>query len=209
MRAFIAIELPQEIKEYLSRLQEKLKSSQADVKWVSPKNIHFTIKFLGEIDKLQKCEVIEALEGICQNNGKFLIRIGSLGGFPNTKSIHVIWIGLSKGDSAVKNLALKIEEALKKIGIPKEEREFSSHITLGRTRSSKNRLELSKALEELATVPPDKIYEFTNSLITLFKSTLTPQGPVYEVIHQGYLNDSSQGKVDSSQAGFIPRLEVQ
>jgi 2'-5' RNA ligase len=180
MRAFIAIELPQEIKDSLGRLQAKLKTAGADVKWVDPKNIHLTLKFLGEIDEQTKERVSTKLAEICSGRKQFNLSLSSCGAFPNTDSPRVIWAGIEQGDKEIKTIADAIEIQLESIGIPKETREFSSHITLGRTRSSKNRPELAKILSELSSKPLKE--QFPASKITLFKSTLTPRGPIYETL---------------------------
>ncbi len=182
MRAFIAIELPQEIRETLGRLQQKLKAAGADVKWVEPKNIHLTLKFLGEIDEQNLDRINSALEEICRTRKLFVITLSSLGAFPNTISPRVIWVGISQGDSEVKEIAQAVEVHLETIGFPKENREFSSHITIGRTRSSKNRQDLAKTISELSLKPLKD--QFLVTKITLFKSTLTPHGPIYEILQE-------------------------
>ena len=182
MRAFIAIELPQEIKDTLGRLQQKLKAAGADVKWVEPKNIHLTLKFLGEIDEQTKDRVSAKLSEISAGTKQFTFSLSCLGAFPNTKSPRVIWIGIEQGDIEIKAIADAIETQLESINIPKETREFSSHITLGRTRSSKNRQELANALSELSLKSLKNQFPVTK--ITLLKSTLTPRGPVYEILQE-------------------------
>lgn len=82
MRAFIAIELSKEIKETLRDIQERLKTSGADVKWVESKNIHLTLKFLGEINEGQLDEIIAILNEVSKDKKSFLIRLSSLGAFP-------------------------------------------------------------------------------------------------------------------------------
>ncbi|MCX5707475.1 MAG: RNA 2',3'-cyclic phosphodiesterase [Candidatus Omnitrophica bacterium] len=182
MRAFIAIELPQEIKDVLAKLQAKLKLAGADVKWVEPKNIHLTLKFLGEIDEQAQKRITAKLEEISSAHQEFVISLSSCGAFPSINSPRVIWAGIEQGDKEVSAIAEVIETQLESIGIPKETREFSSHITLGRTRSSKNRHELAQALSELSLKPLKN--QFPASKITLFKSTLTPRGPIYETLQE-------------------------
>ncbi len=187
MRTFIAIELPKEIKDALARLQEKLKSTGADVKWVEPDNIHLTLKFLGEIDEQKLDKIALILENIAKDKSSFHICISSIGAFPRNSSPRVIWVGIDKGDKETKEIAKQLEEKIQKIGIPKEDRSFSSHITIGRTRSALN---LQKLVQELKTLENDlgiKGMEFDATKITLFKSTLTPKGPIYEVLKEADL----------------------
>lgn len=187
MRTFIAIELSREIKEYLSRLQEKLKLAQADVKWVVPENIHLTLKFLDEIDDKTKDNVTRIMEDISKDKSPFYLNIASIGAFPRIESPRIIWVGIDKGDAEVKAIAKELEEKLSGIGIPAEDRPFSSHITIGRMRSSKNRQNLAKIMESLKTKLVEVITELRVEKITLFKSTLTPRGPIYEVLKEAPL----------------------
>lgn len=185
MRAFIAIDPPQEIKNYLADIQTKLKKSNADVKWVKPQNIHLTLKFLGEIDDTKLHKIIDILNGISLNHAGFFMRTAHVGAFPRIQSPRVIWVGIDKGNDRITSIVHELEEKIEKIGLPKEEKSFSSHITIGRTKSSLNREKLSGLLnnaahEGLATNFP----EFFVPNIILFKSVLTPQGPVYETLKE-------------------------
>jgi len=187
MRTFIAIELPQQIKTDLAKLQEQLKQSNADVKWVKPANIHLTLKFLGEIDEQQLNKIKQVIEENAAEKNTFKIRISSLGAFPHISSPRVIWVGLDSGDKETKEIAAALEEKIEKIGIPKEGRVFSSHITIGRVRSPKNKESLVKLLNKLAGNLTAENLEFSVNKITLFKSNLSPKGPTYEVLHQANL----------------------
>jgi len=188
MRTFIAIKLPTQIKDYLASLQEELKKSGADVKWVAPDNIHITLKFLGEIDEKQLGEISLIMDRVSSDIKGFTVNLDTPGAFPNIKSPRVIWMGLNKGDQQLKTIAKELEERIEKLGIPKEDRAFSSHITLGRTRSGLNRDKLIAALQ-IASKPRNQTQtsEFPVTSVTLFKSTLTPKGPIYEVVKESSL----------------------
>jgi len=191
MRTFIAIELPQKIIGTLSALQNQLKNTQADVKWVAPENIHLTLKFLGEVDEKKIEKIIQALEETAKDNQPFSIRLCALGAFPKINFPRVIWVGIDAGDEETKNIAFVLEEKLQKLGIPKEKRPFSSHITIGRVRSGINREKLVKELDILQGKGLlQENLEFLATKITLFKSTLTPKGPVYEILKEASLKAS-------------------
>ncbi|MFA4842872.1 MAG: RNA 2',3'-cyclic phosphodiesterase [Candidatus Omnitrophota bacterium] len=182
MRAFIAIELPQDIKDYLQGIQHQLKDTGADVKWVEPKNIHLTLKFLGEIDDKKLESLTYILQEAVTPKTSFHIRISSLGAFPGLNSMRVIWAGIDKGDKEAKEIATELEENLSKSGIPKETRGFLTHITIGRVKSPLNRVKLIQALAELKDNPAKLNLEFVAKEVSLFKSNLTPKGPIYEVL---------------------------
>lgn len=186
MRTFIAIELSKETKDWIAGLQGQLKNSGADVKWVKPENIHLTLKFLGEIDDRQLNSIIGILQDSNKDRNSFYIRLSSLGAFPKINFPRVIWIGIDKGETESKQIAKDLEEELTKVGLAKEKRPYSSHITLGRVRSALNRDRLIKDLGNLANNFPQDApgTEFLVSKITLFKSTLTPAGPIYEILKE-------------------------
>lgn len=176
MRTFIAVELDKPVKESLSRLQAELKESGADVKWVFPADIHLTLKFLGEVREEKIPEIIQALKEIARSLNSFCAEINTIGAFPDTRSPRVIWAGIEQGKENLSRLAGLIEDALERLGFPKEERKFSAHITIGRVRSPKNKAALSEAMQQLKF---DALSQTVKSVI-LFKSTLTPKGPIYE-----------------------------
>lgn len=182
LRTFIAIELPKEIKATLAELQNHLKTSGADIKWVEPENIHLTLKFLGERDEKKIQKITKTLVGVAAEKKSYLINVASLGGFPKLSSPRVIWVGIDQGDIDTKDIVKALEEEIAKVGIPKEERPFSSHITIGRTRSNINFDKFIPELAKIAKTFPPKKQEFLVDKITLFKSQLTPGGPVYEVL---------------------------
>jgi len=185
MRLFIAIELPRKTRDALAALQSELKESGADVKWVAPENIHLTLKFIGETNEADLKNILRAMEETAKGHCAFTMRAASCGAFPNINSPRVIWVGLSKGSEETKQIAEGLEVKLAAVGIPKEERPFSSHITLGRTRSSLNRDKLVDSLKILEEKLPEE--EFMVTKITLFKSTLTPKGAVYEALQEASL----------------------
>jgi 2'-5' RNA ligase len=187
MRAFIAIELPQETKDALARLQNQLKKSGADVKWVAPQNIHLTLKFLGEINEEQLQKINLIIDAVAKENAPYSIRINELGAFPEIKQLRVIWVGIDSGDKETENLAKSLEERIQKLGIPKEDRAFSSHITIGRTRSALNRNNLIDELRKRQENFKLDKGEFAATRITLFQSILSPAGPTYKALKEASL----------------------
>ena len=128
--------------------------------------------------------LIKILEDIVRETKGFPLRISSLGAFPRISSPRVIWVGIDQGDTEVKTLAKTIEEKITKIGIAKEPRPFSSHITLGRTRSGARQEMLVKGLSELGGYFEKNTLEAQVTKITFFKSALTPHGPIYETLKE-------------------------
>ena len=187
IRAFIAIELNSDTQEGLARIQSELRSARADVKWVKPQNIHLTLKFLGNIDSSQAEKIKQILDEIGNKFKSFESDLNELGAFPKPKTPRVIWVGMQKGKDQVISIVNDLENKISEIGILREDRTFHPHVTLGRLRSPHNRSGLVEFLEKNKTIPP---LNFTADKIVLFKSTLTPQGPIYEPLAQVSLNAS-------------------
>ena len=178
MRVFIAIEMTDEIKSALSQLQSRLKYAGADVKWVEEKNIHLTLKFLGNIDDNRCKEVTTVLGEVAETVTPFDISVGEVGAFPAPEHPRVVWVGMEKGSEQSASLAHKIDDALYVIGFEKDERAFTAHLTLGRVRSPKNRIALAEKIGALNTEKRVQAVQTVSSII-LFQSTLTTQGPAY------------------------------
>lgn len=176
IRSFLAIELPSAIAKGIKRVQDDLKQSHADVRWIEPRRIHLTLKFFGNIDE-------EACGGIMDTVGKavsevkpFTLSIKGLGAFPRWKNPRVVWLGVEDGGGVVKPLQRMIEECLQGIGYPREARDFKPHLTLGRVRSGKGKSELLKRMEDSLHI---NLGEFRVERLVLFKSDLRPSGPIY------------------------------
>lgn len=184
MRAFIAIEISEDIREALGQVQSRLKYAGADVKWVEPNNIHLTLKFLGEITDEKAEKVKSILDAIGSQIRPFEISLKDVGAFPKIEYPRVIWAGLDKGAGEAKALAARIDEELAKIGFQPETRPFASHFTIGRVRSAKNKDALKEKMTglELPTGNSQAIKS-----VALFQSTLTPRGSIYTKLHEAKL----------------------
>ncbi|MFA6355531.1 MAG: RNA 2',3'-cyclic phosphodiesterase [Candidatus Omnitrophota bacterium] len=142
IRAFIAIELSDEAKAeayagaHAAACAEACAAARAGVKWVPEDNIHLTLRFLGDTDEETLSRAASVLAGIAAGSGPFPIRLKGLGAFPRgISSPTVIWAGLSEGATESAQLSASIGSSLSELGIPKEGRHFSPHVTLGRVRT--------------------------------------------------------------------------
>ena len=177
MRAFIGIEVTDEVRAALARVQRKFKGCSAKVKWVAPANIHLTLKFLGEIDDELAGKVASAMAEAA-GGGAVPFRVEGLGCFPPRGKPRTLWAGVSDGADDVAAVFKKLDRALRPLGFEKERR-FTPHLTIGRVKSPKGADELTPVIERHASTlfgacPADQM--------TLFRSTLTPQGAIYDVL---------------------------
>lgn len=176
MRLFIALPLTKEIEEALGKMIFILKQKSGRVKWVAPKNIHVTVKFLGEVNEDKIDSIKSAIQKIARKYQKVDCAVDAIGGFPNLSRPRVIWAGLTGQAEILESIVHDIEEETFKLGFPKEEKRFSPHLTLGRIKEN-------YGLEDLVSYVKSYKIESLNcqlSTLTLFKSTLTPAGPIYD-----------------------------
>ena len=183
IRSFIALELSEEIQEALGRIQASLKKSNADVKWVKPRGIHLTLRFLGNISPQLIAEINKLIDRLAQSHSPFKLSMAGLGAFPNIEHPRVIWVGIEQGRKESERLARDLEQGLNQFGFLPEKRNFYAHLTLGRARSSRNRNQLKQLLSSLAVETKTMLVD----KIVLFQSTLRPQGAIYQTLHQGKL----------------------
>ncbi|MCJ7789588.1 MAG: RNA 2',3'-cyclic phosphodiesterase [Candidatus Atribacteria bacterium] len=178
IRTFIAINLDPEMKKYLTSLQNNLNVPESKIKWVEKNNLHITIKFLGFIS-LKQIELIKAgLKEITNQYNPFLIQLSSdIGVFPNYKMPRIIWVGIREGMNELKELYNYIEVNLFKKGFPRENKDFSNHITIGRVKSIKDK---NNFIPLLKSINIKTLSQKVNS-IEIMESKLTPNGPIYNI----------------------------
>lgn len=180
MRCFIAVDLPDEIKkEIFKEIVLPLKNRNLPVKWVEKVNLHITLKFLGEISEKDVGKIKDKLQDKIKGIGRFKINLFGLDYFGSFSNVRVIFVKIKDGEVYLKKLFEIIEDfSYKEIGIVKEKRAFSGHLTIGRVKKGK------KVFWSDLSLDLKKEYIFWVDKITLFKSVLTPQGPIYTKIKE-------------------------
>jgi 2'-5' RNA ligase len=180
IRSFIAIELPDEVKETVALIIKRLRPAQHRyVKWVSPEGTHLTIKFLGNIYASQIPQITGILKTAAGRVPPLELRLGGLGMFPNEQRPRVIWVALEGNTEPLAAMQREIEQALAPLGFAPENRAFTPHLTLGRVRdnaSPEERKEIGSVVKEKKI---DYDASFTLKELSLMKSTLTPTGAIY------------------------------
>jgi 2'-5' RNA ligase len=176
MRLFVAIELPDEIKQGIARIQEQLRKTGAGAGWTRPEGIHLTLKFLGEAPETKAQEIMRALDAAVKGTGKLSLTVEGTGIFPNAKNPRVLWIGVGGDIERLAGLQASIEDAMDKVGFEREAREFSPHITLARIKFPKPRDNWQQKIEGIKDV---KLGGFEAGHLSLMKSELKREGAVY------------------------------
>ena len=173
MRAFVAIEVPAQVLDSLVVAQKELSSTGADLKLVERVNLHFTVKFLGEISETKARDADARLKELQLKSAKVEVR--GIGVFSPSRP-RVVWAGVPREhEGLISLIARSVIDALRGIG-EEDDRQFQPHITLARVRSVRNIRELKDAIGMNASRPFGSVE--INSL-TLKSSQLTPSGPVY------------------------------
>ena len=175
IRAFLAVDIDDDLKPEINRVVKEFKKIDTRIKYVELQNLHLTLKFFGDIDTNGLGLIENAIAGVLKDFKPFTVKIAGCGAFPNTNRIKVIWVGI-EDDTVVRDLHDRLDKEFSRIGIDMD-RKFSTHLTIGRMKSGKNKNQVKKVIEEFENI---EIGEMEVSRISLKKSTLTPAGPVYE-----------------------------
>ncbi len=181
IRSFLAIELPESVRDKIGQVQGDLRSSHADVRWVSPEKIHLTLKFFGNIEEGRIEPIVEAIGNPIHRTPVFSLKVTGIGAFPRWKDPRVIWTGLSDEKEILIHLQKEVEAELAKIGFEPEGRDFRPHLTLGRVSSSRGRQELIQRMEKYRT---EEFGGFRVERVILFRSELRPTGPIYTPLRE-------------------------
>ena len=182
-RVFIAINLDKEIKSYLSNIQEELLNNnraKLKMKTVERGNLHISIKFLGDLNRLEIEKISLALQKLSSKYQPFRINLSKrIGIFPGTKKPRVIWIGIEKGNSSeVEKIYHDIERELQEEAFYHNDKKFTTHITLGRIKYVKYPNNLIDFMQKIIF---KDISQMVHS-VELMESNLTTKGPIYGVI---------------------------
>jgi 2'-5' RNA ligase len=187
MRAFIAVDLSEEIRAKLEELQKALGTLGLHnaLKFVDPKQAHQTVKFLGEVPENGVERVTSALAEL--RYGPFAIELRGVGFFPEAsrervRTIRVIWVGIEKGAEKLRVLQEAVELKLHAVGFPLERR-FSAHVTLCRVKRPLTSEEIARIVKKIAELKDAAVGNMLVEELKLKSSTLTPKGPIYADVY--------------------------
>ena len=187
MRIFVGLDIEEEIRAQIARFVAEVRELAPDVRWVTPESLHVTLKFIGEKPDVLVKQVEQSLASV--SGAAFNISFRGTGFFPTAKSARVFWIGIEP-EPGLAELAGGIENALFAIGIPKESRAFSPHLTMarlgsgapGRRRSDKQNNRFERLQQKLADYPLTDFGTMTAREFFLYRSQLSSQGSRYTKI---------------------------
>lgn len=190
IRAFLAIPLPSACKNQIVLAQKKLAAEVANVRWVAPGSVHLTLKFFADLHE----ESLEKIGQIMLSVGAlfppFPIHIGGLGTFPTPLRARVFWLGIQGGER-LNQLHAELEQNLEQIGIPRENRPFTPHLTLGRHRQGI--FVPGPVLHRHGLLHCDS---FLAEQVILYQSRLGPAGATHIPLHTLSLTGPTPNRVD-------------
>ena len=180
LRTFIAVEIPSEVRQRASQLIDRLRVTPAKVKWVAPKHMHWTLKFLGSVDILEIPRICTAVAEAVKPLAPFDIEACGAGAFPEASRPRTVWVGTGQGSDQMIELHDAIEHELAKLGYRSESRKYRPHLTIGRVRQS------PEGIEELGELVRQNA-DFASGLSTVYEvviysSDLGRDGPTYELL---------------------------
>jgi 2'-5' RNA ligase len=176
IRAFIALELPENIIVVIRKIQEAMKPCGFKVRWVKPENIHLTLKFLGNINPADVTQISRIICEAVNPYEPIPLTAKGIGVFPGIKRPRVIWVGVGGQVATIIGLQKMLDEKLKAIGFAKERRPFKGHLTLGRVKGNISSDQLMAALQQHKEFESGTFFAKT---VVLFQSVLDPKGSVY------------------------------
>jgi 2'-5' RNA ligase len=191
----LAIELSREARESVARAASVLQSvAPKSARFVSPENVHLTIKFLGQLPEEVAPRLLRGLLPRLATTEPFEVEIGGFGAFPRARAARVLWVGVTDGGAPLARLARRIEAAAARVGFDRERRPYRGHLTLAR-------------LREPASIPIDRLeapspVRFPVREVVLFRSDLSPSGARYSPVARLPLGE---GEVDLDLVSAHPK----
>jgi 2'-5' RNA ligase len=189
MRLFLAAELPASVRRCVSDVQARLRDELKGWRWVRPEGVHFTLRFLGEVDERLDERARGAWSDVARACGPFRLRVTGVGRFPGRGAPRVLWVGLQEIEpgEGMARLVADLERNARALGWQPENRPFRPHLTLAR------RLRGGTPDEppEGARVPAAEGWV---RRIVLFRSRLDRSGARYTALASFPLGDAEDGE---------------
>ncbi len=172
MRVFLGIPISEELKKKISSVTREIQMK--GVKAVEPENLHWTVRFFGELDEKQLARVKKLMDSL--ESGKMEIELRGVGTFPNERFMKVIWIGVGSGKEEFTAFLKNVNKKFSGIG---KDSEVVPHLTIGRVKALREKERLAKNVNKIRNAEIGKM--FLEKMV-LYESVLKGSGPVYREI---------------------------
>ncbi len=195
LRLFIAIPLPEPVKDEIEKGQAELRRALANdaVRWTNRTQFHLTLKFLGNVDEQCIGPLTDSLRGACADFPVLPLRAERIGFFPDSRYPRVIWAGVHDERDILPKLQLAIDGAVAGFTREKSEETFTGHVTLGRAKAIKR--PQAEILARLAQGMTDRLFgEWTANTVELIRSELASGGARYSTLAAAPLAGGTAGR---------------
>jgi len=181
LRVFTAVDVTPDIRSAALRLIERLRAAPMKVTWTKAANLHYTLKFLGDVQAEKTPAVCRAVQEAAAPFSPFQIVAAGAGAFPSLSHLQTLWLGVGEGAEPMELLFQAIERLLEPLGFAREHRRYTPHLTLGRVRggSPAGLKELADLLRKHAEFEAGTM---TVSSVTVYSSILAADGPTYSAL---------------------------
>jgi RNA 2',3'-cyclic 3'-phosphodiesterase len=190
LRLFIALPLPNEVKQILQTQQDALKTHlqehDKDIRWTTREQWHLTLVFLGATNRERLPRIQNAMERAAKTLQSFALETTSLGAFPSLRRPSVVWLGVGGDVTSLQTLQFRLDEALSGMLEP-DEKPFKPHLTLARLKQFGLGQEVTEAFAKL----PSQKQSWTVNELCLYQSILNPAGAEYKVVFNVRLSEST------------------
>lgn len=177
IRSFLAFDIPPKVKKNLGKLIHDFSKKETGVKWLDAEGLHVTMKFFGDVEEsLLLGDISHTIANVVSEESPVTLDCAGLGVFPNWRYPKIIWAGFIGDSDPILEMQKKLEGALEKFHLKKDERTFRLHLTIGRAKGLKSGGNLMHLINELG---PINFGAVTIDRLILYKSVLTKDGSVY------------------------------
>lgn len=178
-RIFIAVPLAPAVREGAAQARALLAAHAGQLRWVSPRHLHLTLQFLGDLTTADVTEAVEAARAAAAADSPFAITFAGLGAFPSVAAPRVVWVGVTRGAERLIALAESLARALRDRGLSLDSRPFAPHLTLARVRGTGRPPDLRREAEAF-----DRVVLGAQSVteLVVVKSVLGPSEPAHTVV---------------------------
>ena len=181
IRSFIALELSEEVRRRMGRLQSRLKSAGFSLGWVEPESMHLTLFFLGHVDSSVLESIYDVSDAAAAAVAPFVMELQGVGYFGPRSNPRVVWVGVNEPTGALQRLYEDLASRLAGLGFEKEKRLFTPHVTLARVRPRHRASGLAAELEKLSG---ERVGVVRVARMVVMRSVLEPSGAVYTMLHE-------------------------
>jgi RNA 2',3'-cyclic 3'-phosphodiesterase len=176
-RLFLALDIPEEVKEIISAGMEGLRDMLPGARWVKTGNLHITLKFIGDYEEARLESLVREIRASVERCTGFMASLGGCGAFPSAAKTRILWVGMSTAAEEARAVARKLDARLERVGVKREKRPFKGHITLARMKKPGDCTCLLKSLASGLEGLSDHM--FYAGEVVLYRSILGPESPTY------------------------------